>query len=87
MLLGKVARLERDLPQCLLRVARFRGVDRSEFLDNRQLLLFTIFRIASVRLIRDSWDSFPTKYRYCSRQVTFAAVEFWREDFNGWRRL
>ena len=61
VLFGNVARLERDLPQCLLRVARFRGVDRSEFLDNRQLLLFTIFRIASVRLIRDSWDSFSNK--------------------------
>ena len=48
VLLGNVARLERDLPQCLLRVARFRGIDRSEFLDNRQFLLFTIFRIASV---------------------------------------
>jgi ATP-dependent DNA helicase RecG len=29
-------RLETDYPQCLLKVARFRGTDRTEFLDNRQ---------------------------------------------------
>src|SRR5690606_26241607 len=28
--------IERELPQCLLRVARFRGKDKNEFLDNRQ---------------------------------------------------
>lgn len=36
VLFGNSARLEFELPQCLLRVARFRGLDRSEFLDNRQ---------------------------------------------------
>ena len=37
VLFGKTERLESDMPQCLLRVARFRGLDRSaEFLDNRQ---------------------------------------------------
>ncbi len=36
VLFGKVERLRYDMPQCLLRVARFRGSDRSEFLDNRQ---------------------------------------------------
>ena len=35
-LFGKTERIECDMPQCLLRVARFRGLDRSEFLDNRQ---------------------------------------------------
>ncbi|MCY4260586.1 MAG: putative DNA binding domain-containing protein [Rhodobacteraceae bacterium] len=35
-LFGKVERLECDMPQCTLRVARFRGRDRTEFLDNRQ---------------------------------------------------
>lgn len=30
-------RLEQDYPQCLLRMARFKGVDKSEFLDNRQV--------------------------------------------------
>ena len=35
-LFGKAERLECDMPQCLLRVARFRGLDRTEFLDNRQ---------------------------------------------------
>lgn len=36
VLFGKKACLEAELPQCLLRVARFRGVGRAEFRDNRQ---------------------------------------------------
>jgi ATP-dependent DNA helicase RecG len=30
-------RLEQDYPQCQLRLARFRGIDKSAFLDNRQV--------------------------------------------------
>jgi ATP-dependent DNA helicase RecG len=36
VLFGRAERVEAELPQCLLRVARFRGIDRTEFLDNRQ---------------------------------------------------
>ena len=36
VLFGSMERLEFEMPQCLLRVARFRGLDRMEFLDNRQ---------------------------------------------------
>lgn len=36
VLFGKTERVEFEMPQCLLRVARFRGTDRTEFLDNRQ---------------------------------------------------
>ena len=36
VLFGDATRLEADYSQCMLRVARFRGVDRTEFLDNRQ---------------------------------------------------
>jgi len=36
VLFGHAERLEVDFPQCLLRVAKFRGTDRTEFLDNRQ---------------------------------------------------
>ena len=36
VLFGSTERLEFEIPQCLLRVARFRGLDRVEFLDNRQ---------------------------------------------------
>ena len=36
VLFGKTERLEFEMPQCLLRVARFRGTDRTEFLNNRQ---------------------------------------------------
>ncbi len=36
VLFGNAERIEVEMPQCLLRVARFRGVDRTEFLDNRQ---------------------------------------------------
>ena len=36
VLFGNAERIAFEMPQCLLRVARFRGVDRTEFLDNRQ---------------------------------------------------
>jgi len=36
VLFGHSERIETELPQCLLRVARFRGNDKTEFLDNRQ---------------------------------------------------
>jgi ATP-dependent DNA helicase RecG len=36
VLFGRSERVEPRLPQCTLRVARFRGTDRTEFLDNRQ---------------------------------------------------
>ncbi|MBI1918664.1 MAG: putative DNA binding domain-containing protein [Planctomycetes bacterium] len=36
VLFGQRARLEAELPQCLLRVAKFKGTDKTEFLDNRQ---------------------------------------------------
>jgi ATP-dependent DNA helicase RecG len=36
VLFGREETIERALPQCLLRVAKFRGVDKSEFVDSRQ---------------------------------------------------
>jgi ATP-dependent DNA helicase RecG len=36
VLFARPERLLPDYPQCLLRLARFRGTDRTEFLDNRQ---------------------------------------------------
>ena len=36
VLFGGQARLQSRYQQCLLRVAKFRGIDQSEFLDNRQ---------------------------------------------------
>ena len=36
VLFGRAERVETELPQGLLRVARFRGKDKTEFLDNRQ---------------------------------------------------
>ena len=36
VLFGHSARLDIEYPQCMLRVARFRGTTRTEFLDNRQ---------------------------------------------------
>ena len=36
VLFGKRAKLEAELPQCLLRVAKFKGIDKTEFTDNRQ---------------------------------------------------
>ena len=36
VLFGQGERLPIEFPQCLLRVARFKGTDKTEFLDNRQ---------------------------------------------------
>jgi ATP-dependent DNA helicase RecG len=36
VLFGRTERLEAEFPQALLRVARFRGTDKTEFIDNRQ---------------------------------------------------
>ncbi len=36
VLFGKSERLAAEFPQCLLRVAKFKGADKTEFLDNRQ---------------------------------------------------
>ena len=36
VLFGRREGMQAMMPQCLLRVARFRGTDRTEFLDNRQ---------------------------------------------------
>ena len=54
-LFGKAERLESEMPQCLLRVARFRGLDRSEFLDNRQFNGNAFSLLASAgRFLRDT---------------------------------
>ena len=55
VLFGNAERLLFDMPQCLLRVARFRGVDKMEFLDNRQFNgnAFTLLASAE-RFLRDS---------------------------------
>ena len=43
------------MPQCLLRVARFRGTDRMQFLDNRQLNGNAFALLANAgRFLRDS---------------------------------
>ena len=55
VLFGRVERLEFEMPQCVLRVARFRGTDRMEFLDNRQFNgnAFTLLASAE-RFLRDA---------------------------------
>ncbi len=55
VLFGNTERLLSDMPQCLLRVARFRGVDKMDFLDNRQFNGNAFFLLASAeRFLRDS---------------------------------
>ena len=55
VLFGNSERLESEMPQCLLRVARFRGVDRSEFVDNRQFNGNAFVLLANaVRFLRDT---------------------------------
>ena len=55
VLFGSTERLEFEMPQCLLRVARFRGLDRMEFSDNRQFNgnAFTLFASAE-RFLRET---------------------------------
>ena len=55
VLFGDAHRLEVDMPQCLLRVARFRGTERMDFLDNRQFNgnAFTLFGNAE-KFLRDT---------------------------------
>ncbi|MDE2763473.1 MAG: putative DNA binding domain-containing protein [Gemmatimonadota bacterium] len=55
VLFGISARLEVEYSQCLLRVARFRGNTRTEFLDNRQFHghAFELLRLGS-RFLRES---------------------------------
>ena len=55
VLFGKAERLEFAMPQCSLLVARFRGFDRTEFLDNRQFNGNAFSLLASgERFLRDS---------------------------------
>lgn len=72
VLFGDNRRLEREMTQCLLRVARFRGVSKSEFLDNRQFHgnAFTLLEQAQ----RFLYETLPIAGR-----VT--AASFQREDF------
>ena len=67
VLFGNAERLEFDMPQCLLRVARFRGLDRSEFLDNRQFNgnAFTLLSSAQ-RFLR---DTLPIASRFESGRI------------------
>ena len=55
VLFGNTERIESEMPQCLLRVARFRGVDKMEFLDNRQFYgnAFTLLANAD-RFLRET---------------------------------
>lgn len=61
-LFGNADRMIPDMPQCLLRVARFRGADRSEFLDNRQFRgnIFSLLRTAERFLL----ESLPIAGRF-----------------------
>ena len=55
VLFGSEERLRFEMPQCLLRVARFRGIDKMHFLDNRQFIgnAFTLLAIAE-RFLRET---------------------------------
>ena len=55
VLFGDARRIEFEMPQCTLRVARFRGTDRTEFLDNRQFHgnAFTLLKAAE-RFLRET---------------------------------
>jgi ATP-dependent DNA helicase RecG len=54
VLFGNPSRLQTHFPQCVLRMARFRGVTTSEFVDNRQEIgnVFELF-VRGQRFLRD----------------------------------
>jgi len=54
VLFARRDRLRPHYPQCMLRMARFRGVDKSEFIDNRQEQgnAFHIYQVAQ-RFLQD----------------------------------
>jgi ATP-dependent DNA helicase RecG len=54
VLFGRTERLSPEIPQCLLRVARFAGTDKTEFRDNRQFRgnAFELL-LAAERFLRD----------------------------------
>ena len=67
VLFGNAERLEFEMPQCLLRVARFRGLDRSEFLDNRQFNGNALELLSSAeRFLR---DTLPIASRFESGRI------------------
>ena len=55
VLFGRSPRIEAEYSQCTLRVARFRGTNRTEFLDNRQFSghAFELLRLGS-RFLRET---------------------------------
>ncbi len=55
VLFGRAERLESELPQCSVRVARFRGVDRSEVLDNRQIYGNAFSQLSSAMRFLSEW--------------------------------
>ncbi len=67
VLFGKKERLEFEMPQCLLRIARFKGLDRSEFLDNRQFI-GNAFSLLS-RAVTFLNDTFPIASRFESGKL------------------
>ncbi|MCY3958711.1 MAG: hypothetical protein OXG65_10500 [Chloroflexi bacterium] len=62
VLFGRTERLDVEMPQCLLRVARFRGLDRMAFPDNRQFTGNAVRLLASAERFRR--DSLPIAGRF-----------------------
>lgn len=55
VLFGTEPRLSTEFPQCMLRIAKFAGIDRTEFIDNRQIYgnAFRLLRTAET-FLRDN---------------------------------
>ena len=73
VLFGRVDQIESDMPQCRLRVARFKGVDRTaELLDNRQFFgnAFTLLSVAE-RFLRDVTVGCKVGFTLCKVGLSF----------------
>ena len=81
VLFGNADRLEFEMPQCLLRVARFRGVDKMEFLDNRQFNgnAFALLAHAE-RFLRDTLPIAGRFEQNALSGLTNRSTRLWRRE-------
>ena len=86
VLFGEAQRIEFEMPQCLLRVARFRGLDRTEFLDNRQFHGNTFALLANARSVFyvKRYPSPGGSNRVASTGLTSRSIRPWRLE-SRWR--
>lgn len=81
VLFGRAERLAAEFPQCLLRVARFAGTDKTEFRDNRQFRGHTFeLLLAAERFFASTCLSRGMSFRSASIAWTSRSTRPWRSE-------